>query len=206
MPKAEEAITSFTKLAIENGVKRLVLLSGWGEEGAQQSEQALTNSGAEWTILRASWFRQNFSESFLLDPVRQGVLALLVGDIKEPFVDVDDIAEVAVAALTDNRHTGQLYELIGPRLLTFAEATEEIAGATKKQIQYVFISNEDFLLGLKQEGLPIDVVDLLMELFTNALDGRNSSMTDGVQRALGRKPRDFSDYARNTAATGVWDN
>lgn len=204
VPKAEEAIATFSKMAIENGINRLVLLSGRGEEGAQQSEQALIDSGAEWTILRASWFFQNFSESFLLEPVRQGVLALPVGDIYEPFVDVDDIAEVAVAALIDKRHIGQLYELTGTRLLTFAEATEEIARASRRQVQYVCISNQEFTMGLKQQGLPMDVSDLLEDLFTNVLDGRNSYVTDGVQRALGKEPRDFSDYAKKTAMTGIW--
>jgi uncharacterized protein YbjT (DUF2867 family) len=205
MPGAADDIASFSKLALDKGIRKLVLLSGRGEEGAQLSEQALQNSGADWTILRASWFSQNFSESFLLDTVLSGTIALPVGDVTEPFVDADDIADVAVAALTDNRHIGQIYELTGPRLLTFAEATEAIAQASGRTVRYLQISTEEFIAGLEQLSLPADFIHLLIELFTNVLDGRNSRLMDGVQRALGREPRDFTDYARDAALTGVWE-
>ena len=122
----------------------------------------------------------------------------------EPFVDADDIADVAVAALTDDRHIGQLYELTGPRLLSFAEAVAEIADATGREIRYVPISLEAFASELTAQGVPADVVDLLTYLFGEVLDGRNAHLADGVQRALGRQPRDFAEYAREAAATGVW--
>lgn len=205
IPGAADDIASFAKLALQHGVRRLVLLSGRGEEGALVSEQALRNSGADWTILRASWFNQNFSESFLLDSVLGGTIALPVEDAREPFIDADDIADVAVAALTENGHIGQLYELTGPRALTFAEATEEIAQASGREIHYVPISVEQFRSGLEQENFPAEFTNLLLELFTKVLDGRNSHLNDGVRRALGREPRDFRDYARDTAATGIWD-
>ncbi|MET3508061.1 NAD(P)H-binding protein [Halalkalibacter oceani] len=204
-PGAAEAVGSFARLAVKQGVKRLVLLSGRGEDEAQRSEKALQDSGAEWTILRSSWFAQNFSEHFLLDPVRSGMIALPVGDVKEPFVDVEDIADVAVAALTDTKHVGEVYELSGPRALTFAEVTEEIAIASGRDIRYTCISTEHFISALQRQGVPNDVISLMVELFTKVLDGRNSHVTNGVQHALGREPRDFSDYARRTAASGVWD-
>ncbi|MFD0692494.1 NAD(P)H-binding protein [Paenibacillus sp. GCM10027628] len=204
VPGAADAICSFARLAVKNGVKRLVLLSGRGEEEAQRSEQALRESGADWTILRASWFSQNFSENFLLDSVLGGTVALPVGDVGEPFIDADDIADVAVAALTEDGHVGQLYELTGPRMLTFAEAIAEIAKSSGQDVRYVQISVEEFTSGLAQAGVPADVTALLTYLFTEVLDGRNANLTDGVQRALGREPRDFADYAKRTAATGVW--
>ena len=182
-----------------------MLLSGRGEEEAQASEKRLTESGADWTILRSSWFNQNFSEGYLLDPILGGELALPAGDVGEPFTDADDIAEVATAVLTQDGHVGQVYELTGPRLLTFADAVATIADATGRDIRYTRISPEDFAAGLRAEHVPADIVDLLVYLFTTVLDGRNASLGDGVERVLGRPARDFADYARDTAATGVWN-
>ena len=204
-PGAAETIRAFATTAVASGARRLVLLSGRGEEEAEVSERAVQESGAEWTILRASWFAQNFSEHFLLEPVLGGVIALPAGDVAEPFVDVDDIADVAVAALTEDGHAGQLYELTGPRLLTFADAADEIAKATDRDIQYVSVSPAQYAAAAIQHGVPAEEAEPLAELFTRVLDGRNAHVTDGVRRALGREPRDFTDYARDTAATGVWD-
>jgi len=182
----------------------LVLLSGRGEAEAQRCEGIVRGSGAAWTILRSSWFCQNFSENFLLDAVLAGEVGLPVGDVGEPFVDADDLADVAVAALTEDRHDGQLYELTGPRLRTFSEAVAEIARATGRHIRYVQVSPEEYASELVRHELPPEFVSLVMYLFTEVLDGRNARLADGVQRALGRPPRDFSQYVRDTAATGVW--
>jgi uncharacterized protein YbjT (DUF2867 family) len=203
-PGAAETIGRFAELAVASGVRRIVLLSGRGEEQAQVSERTVRNSGAEWTILRSSWFSQNFSEDYLLEPVLSGEIALPAEDVAEPFVDVEDIADVAVAALTEDGHAGQLYELSGPRLLTFAEAAEEIAKASGRRVHYVPISPEQYTAGMIRQGVPADYAAFLTELFTRVLDGRNAHLTDGVQRALDRQPRDFSDFARDAAASGVW--
>lgn len=199
-PGVAETISAFSKLAVGNGVRRLVLLSGRGEEGARASEQAVQNAGADWTIVRSSWFNQNFDESFLLDPVLYGEIALPTGDAAEPFVDADDIADVAVAALTGDGHAGQIYELSGPRLLTFHDVATEIAKATGRDVRYVPVTAEEYKAVLLENDLPVEFA----ELFTTVLDGRNAHLTDGVQRALGREPRDFGDYARNVAASGAW--
>ncbi|MFC7446564.1 NmrA family transcriptional regulator [Rhodococcus daqingensis] len=203
-PGAVEAIASFSELAVDRGVHRLVLLSGRGEVEAQACEKALTDSGADTTILRASWFGQNFSEGYLLDPILAGQVFLPAGDIPEPFVDVDDIADVALAALTQPGHTGEIYELTGPRALTFAEAVSTIGAAAGRTIDYVQVPTDDFAAGLAAEQVPTDVIDLLTYLFTTVLDGRNVTPGDGVTRALGRAPRDFADYASAAAATGIW--
>ena len=205
VPNAPEAVGAFAELAVASGVSRLVLLSGRGEEEAQASEKLIQSAGVEWTIVRSSWFSQNFSEDYLLEPVRDGEVVLPVGNVPEPFVDADDIAEVAVAALTEDGHAGQVYELTGPRLLTFAEAIAEISAATGRRIGFAQVSPEDYAYALTARGVPQGVVELLMYLFTTVLDGRNAQLADGVQRALGRRPRDFADYATDTAATGVWD-
>jgi uncharacterized protein YbjT (DUF2867 family) len=203
-PGAPETIRAFTELAVASGVSRLVLLSGRGEEEAEASERHIQSSGVEWTILRSSWFSQNFSEDFLLEPVLDGEVVLPVGNVPEPFLDADDIAEVAVAALTEDGHAGQVYEMTGPRLLTFAEAIAEIARATGRRINFVQVSAKEYADALTQAEFAPDFVALLMYLFTTVLDGRNAHTSDGVRRALRRPPRDFADFARRTAATGVW--
>lgn len=201
---APDDIEAFAKLAVSLGVKRLVLLSGRGEPEAQESERRLMNSGADRTIVRASWFNQNFDEGQFQPMILEGEMALPVSTVREPFVDAGDIADVVVAALTDPRHIGELYEVTGPRLLTFAEAIGEISRASGREVAFQTISNEDFVEGLKAADVPSDVAELLVELFTVVLDGRNEYLTDGVERALGRPPKDFADYARDAADRGAW--
>ncbi len=204
VPGAVDDIRQFTAIALRQGVKRMVLLSGRGEDEAQEAEKVLLESGAEATVVRASWFAQNFSESFVLDALMTGELALPIADVKEPFIDVDDIADVVTAALTDERHIGQIYEVTGPRLLTFAEAVAEIAEASGQDFRFRQISVEDYTAYLEAAEIPADFIWLLTYLFTTVLDGRNAKVTDGVHKALGRQPRDFADYARETADTGIW--
>ena len=203
-PGAAETVRSFADLAVRNGVRRLVLLSGRGEEEVFPAERAVRESGADWTILRAAWFAQNFSEDFLLAPLLAGEVLLPVGDVPEPFVDADDIADVADAALTEPGHAGQLYELTGPRLLTFADATAGIARAAGRDIRFVRVDPQRYAEDLVGLGVPAEAAVPLVDLFTRVLDGRNAHLADGVRRALGREPRDFTGYAERTAATGVW--
>jgi uncharacterized protein YbjT (DUF2867 family) len=163
------------------------------------------DTGAEVTTLRSTWFSQNFSESYFLDGLLAGELALPAVNTPEPFVDADDIADVAVAALTeDGGHVGETYELTGPRLLTFTDAVSGIAQATGREIRYEPVSIEDFAAGLEEQAVPGEWIELLVYLFQEVLDGRNAHLADGVQRALGREPKNFADYARDAAATGVW--
>lgn len=204
LPGASQTVGAFAQLAVDRGVERLVLMGGRGEAEAERLQQAVRDTGGDVTILRSTWFSQNFSETYWVDDVLAGEVALPAGDTPEPFVDADDIADIAVAALTQDGHVGQLYELTGPRLLTFGEAVAEIARATGRQIRYVPVSVEEYAAAAAKQGVPGDVIDLLTYLFGEVLDGRNAHLADGVQRALGREPRDFADYARQAAATGVW--
>jgi uncharacterized protein YbjT (DUF2867 family) len=204
VPGAPETVGALAEQAARSGVRRLVLLSGRGEEEAQRAERVVQDAGLEWTVVRCSWFSQNFSEAYLLDPILAGEVALPAGDVPEPFVDTEDIADVAVAALTEDGHGNRVYELTGPRLLTFADAIDEIGRATGRELRFVPVGIEDYAAVLGEHDIPDDVVWLLRYLFTEVLDGRNAKLADGVQRALGREPREFSDYVRETAATGVW--
>lgn len=205
IPGASDAIGAFVHTARRAGVQHFVLLSGRGEEEAQACERIVQNSGVAWTIIRASWFNQNFSEGAFVDMVLNGAITLPAGTTPEPFVDIDDIAEIAVAALTEEGHTGQLYEVTGPRLMTLADVAADLSRATGREIAFVDVPHDAFVEEIKQAGAPKDVAWMLDYLFATVLDGRNAHLTDGVQRALGRPPKDFADYARDAAATGVWD-
>lgn len=203
-PGAVDTVRRVSASAVHAGVHRLVLLSGRGEPEAQQAEKVVLDAGVDATIVRSAFFAQNFDEKDFVELIRAGTVALPAGAVGEPFVDADDIADVAVAALTEPGHAGQVYELTGPRLLTFAEAVGEIAAATGRPVTYVEVTSREFAADLTAQGVPADVVEALTAVFSTVLDGRGSFLTDGVRRALGRPPRDFADYARDAAARGVW--
>ncbi|KHK49155.1 NmrA family transcriptional regulator [Ralstonia sp. A12] len=203
-PGAEVAIHAFVAAAKSAGVRHLVLLSGRGEPTAQRCEAIVQGSGLAWTVLRASWFNQNFSEGHLLESVLAGVIALPGGNVAEPFVDAGDLADAAVAAFTDARHIGQLYEMTGPRALTFAEVAEILSGALGRDIHYQPMEPGAYV-DMLSDYVPREFAEFLGGLFAEVLDGRNVHLTDGVQRALRRAPRDFADYVREVVKTGAWD-
>lgn len=205
-PGATDDITAFIERAHQAGMQRIVLLSGRGEPAAQAAEQVVLNGPINATVVRAAWFMQNFSEHFLLGPVLDGVIAIPAGDVLEPFVDVEDIADVAVAALTEPGHDGRIYEVTGPRLMSFAQAANAIGGATGRSVAYVPVTPAEYAQGAAEAGVPEEEVGPLVDLFTQVLDGRNAHISSGVHDALGREPADFADYVSRTAATGIWAN
>lgn len=204
VPQAAVDLQAFTALAKDAGVSKLVLLSGRGEPEARQCEEIVERSGLAWTVVRASWFSQNFSEGEFVGMVNAGQITLPNPDVAEPFIDIDDIADVAVAALTDSRHDGELYEVTGPELLTFAEVANQLSEATGRTIGYTPITIDDMHRGLTDAGVPDDFANLLRYLFELTATGVNAHTTDGVQRALGRAPRSFKTYAKHAAAQGFW--
>ncbi|MCS5718737.1 NmrA family NAD(P)-binding protein [Herbiconiux sp. CPCC 205763] len=205
VPGAVEAVKEITDRLVATGVERIVLLSGRGEPEAADAEDVVICSGVEWSVVRCSWFFQNFTEGYLRDPLVEGSLFLPAGSVSEPFVDAEDIADVAAAALVDSRHSGELYELTGPELLTFQQIVETVGTHTGRSIEYVPIPAEDYSQAALADGVPADVVTLLDYLFRVVLDGRNASLADGVQRALGREPGSFDAFARRSAAAGSWN-
>ena len=207
VPGSVEDMTAFVKTAADAGVEHLVLLSGRGEEESVACERVVQDSGLEWTVLRSSFFAQNFSEGFWRDELMAtGELSLPVGDVREPFIDIDDIAEAAVRALTEDGHRNKLYELTGPRLLTFAEAVHEVSEASGRELRFRAVSAQEYADAMSAMELPAEVQSLLGYLFSTVLDGRNASVTAGVEQALGRSARDFGEYAKAAAATGAWDD
>ncbi|WP_416896383.1 MAG: NAD(P)H-binding protein [Minwuia sp.] len=202
-PGAVEKLESLAETAKDVGVEHLVLLSGRGEYHARLGEEVVRNSGVDFTIVRAAWFAQNFSEGYLRDPVLAGVLPMPGGDIAEPIIDIDDIADVAVAALTEEGHKGRLYEVTGPRLMTFAEMAEVMSESIGRRILHVPISFEDFHANVAAAGGDF-VADVFTAIARETLDGRNAHTTDGVMQALGRPPRDFAEFARSAARADTW--
>ncbi|WP_282063414.1 NmrA family NAD(P)-binding protein [Roseobacter litoralis] len=203
-PGAVEKLEAFTKVAAASGLEHVVLLSGRGEHHARLGEEVVQGSGIPFTLVRSAWFAQNFSEGYLRDPILAGVLPMPGGVIAEPIIDIDDIADVVVAALTEDGHTGQLYEVTGPRLMSFAEMAEVLSSATGRPIRHLPITFEDFHANVAASGGDF-VADVFTAIARETLDGRNAHVTDGVERALGRGPRDFADFAAVAASSGVWN-
>jgi uncharacterized protein YbjT (DUF2867 family) len=204
IPSALQAITKLVETAKISGVEQLVLLSGRGEKEAQVCENIVINSGINWTVIRASWFMQNFSENFLLDSILSNEVILPTIKALEPFVDADDIADVVVATLTEDKHAHKIYELTGPELLPFELATSIIAKKLKRDISYTEISMDAYVAAIKSYQLPDDFILLMQYLFTEVLDGRNESLSNDIENILGRRPTSFDAYANKTANTGIW--
>ena len=206
VPGAKDAITALTEAAKKEGLEKVVLLSGKGEKEAEASERIVANSGLNFSIVRASWFNQNFSESFLLDPIQAGHVALPMADAEIPFVDADDIAEVATKVLLDDSYNGQTITVTGPRKLTFEQVVGEIAKATNREINFQPISIEEFGEGMKSAGLPDSYVWLFSYLFREVLgNSENQEISTDMEKVLGRKAKDFSDYVQETVETGIWN-
>jgi uncharacterized protein YbjT (DUF2867 family) len=199
VPWAAERVGKLARLATERGAERLVLLSGRGEHQVWPAERAVREAGAAFTIVRSAFFCQNFSEGALLDSVLAGDMAFPAAQVREPFVDAEDIADVVTAALVDARHEGQIYDLTGPRLLTFHDAAAEISKFAARPVRYTPVSGEAYGEMLAPY-LPAPEVAFLVELFGMLLDGHNALLTDGVARALGRPPRDFTEFAQSAAS------
>ena len=202
-PGAVEKLESLVETARDAGVEHLVLLSGRGEHHARRGEDVVRNSGVDFTIVRSAWFAQNFSEGYLRDPILAGALPMPGGDVAEPIIDVDDIADVVVAALTEGGHRGELYEVTDPRLMTFAAMAADLSSAIGRPVRHVPITFEEFHDGIAQAGGEF-VADVFTAIARETLDGRNASLGDGVSRALCRPPRDFTEFARNAAKADAW--
>ncbi|WCN09024.1 SDR family oxidoreductase [Marinomonas mediterranea] len=205
IPDADTCIEQLVDVAKHEGIKHLILLSGRGEEGAEKAEKIVQSSGLSWNIVRASWFMQNFSESFMLDGVLSGQLVLPKTEVPEPFIDVDDIADVVFELMTTTAFRNQLIEVTGPTSISFQECVDEINKTINTSIQYIPVDIDSYLKGASEQGMPEGMLWLLKELFTEVLDGRNVHTTNGVERVLKRKPSSFKDYVVNTAKSGVWN-
>lgn len=206
VPGAKEAISELVKRAKKAGVSKMVLLSGKGESEAELCEDIVINSGIDYTIIRASWFNQNFSENFLLEPILDGVVALPQAHVKIPFVDAEDIADVAVKVLNDLSYNGKIFELTGSETLTFKEAIAVIANATDRSISFIPMSLEAYSDVMKDMQLPEDFIWLINYLFDVVLGNPNNSIiTEDIELLLDRAPKTFREFAEESAALGIWN-
>ncbi|TGK87717.1 NmrA family transcriptional regulator [Leptospira noumeaensis] len=204
VPSSLKAIQTLVDVCKKNKVKRLVLLSGRGEPEARACEQVVQKSGLEWTILRASWFYQNFSEGMFQEQILGGTVLFPQITTKEPFVDLDDLADLALDSLITDKHRNKLYELTGPELWSFREAFAFIAEVTNQTIPFEEMPLDEYISTLKGFGVPENVTWLIDYLFRTVLDGRNESLVNDLELALGRKPKDFRTYVKETAKSGIW--
>lgn len=207
--EGQRRIPRFVDAATTAGVRRLVLMTAPGVEGNKahplwRAEEAVKNSGREWTIVQPNWFAQNFSEAFWRRGILDGALTLPTGDGATAFVDAEDIADVAAAALTHDGHNGQTYALTGPRAISFREAVALIGEATGRTIRHVDISPEAFTEAQIADGVPAGAARHIAGIYISIRDGGAAAVLDGVERALGRQPRAFEDYVAAAAASGVW--
>lgn len=205
VPGADACITALMEAARRAGVRHLVLLSGKGEREAQVCERIVMDSGMDWTVLRASWFMQNFSESIFLDGILAGELVVPTVSAKEPFVDCDDIADMAVAALNNEVHNGKTYEMTGPELLDFEQITAAVSKVVKRPIAFQAVGMGEYTGMLRQFQIPEDFIWLVEYLFTEVLDGRNESLSGDIETVLGRKPTSLAAFLEKTVKTGVWN-
>jgi uncharacterized protein YbjT (DUF2867 family) len=205
VPGARDAIAKLTEKALEAGLEKVVLLSGKGESEAEACEDIVANSGLNYTLVRASWFNQNFSEGAFLDFVKNGVVALPMPEAEIPFVDADDIADVVSKVLIDDSYNGQTITVTGPQKRTFKEIVDIMAEARKKHIQFVPISIDEFKEGMRKAGLPDSYVWLFGYLFKEVLGNpENQEVSRDVPKVLDRPAKDFETFAKETAATGIW--
>lgn len=204
IPQAASDIEAFVTLARQSGLEHIVLLSGRGETGAEKAEEIVRSSGLEWNIVRASWFFQNFSESFMIEGILAGELVLPAGDTLEPFIDAEDIAEVVVTTLTQKQYRNRVYELTGPRAMSFSESMKELSTVLQREVKYTQVPVDAYINALEEEGVSKQMQWLLRELFTEVLDGRNSQLQSGVEEVLGRQATDFKVYLKRTVDSGYW--
>ncbi|MEV7195389.1 NAD(P)H-binding protein [Streptomyces sp. NPDC093510] len=211
-PADPEPIADFVEQARAAGVRRFVVLSGRGvesfgdsfEPGMAESERVVREAGVDWTVIRPNNFTQNFDEDLFHGPLLAGRLALPVGDVPEPFIDVEDIAEVAAVLLTEEGHTHRTYELAGPRAFSFGRAVAEISEASGRPMRFEHITADQYVAELTAEGVPEEDARALADVLGWLAEGHNAALTTDVRDILGREPRDFSEYVTSRAEAGAW--
>jgi uncharacterized protein YbjT (DUF2867 family) len=206
LPEQTALPAPFLPAARQAGVRRVVLHSDRGVEvmrvaNLQDAERQVRDSGLEWTIVRPDWFNQNFG-TFFRQAVLDGRLCVPV-TTRQGFVDADDIAAVGVAALTSSGHAGRVLELTGPRALSFPEALAHIADASGRTVEFD-PAPAAFRESMRAGGLPDELVEAMLANYAALTARGDTAPTGAVEAVLGRPGKDFADYARETAAEGVW--
>ncbi len=192
------------ELAQAAGVKRVVRLSAMGVENTdsalRQIEQAIEASAFEWTILRPTFFMQNFSTGSAYS-IAHGTLAEPSGDGKTGFIDARDIAAVAVKALTEDGHHGQAYALTGGRVFSRYEVAAAIAEVIGQPVQYIPLTDEQFREGMKAYMSPV-YIEILSGIYGSVRAGWTEVVSDNVPNILGRPARTLEQFVQDHRA--VW--
>lgn len=193
--------------AADSGVRRVVLLSSQGVAtrpfgptriAMRAVEDVLRESGMEWAILRPGGFASN--ALWWADSIRKRqVVAAPFGDVGVPIIDPADIAEVAAACLLDDRHTGGVYELTGPEVITPRQQAEAIAAALSSPVRFHDLTHDEAKAAMAQ-SMPTQLAEDTLAILGSPSPAELRVSPD-VQRVLGRAPRPFADWAaRNIAA------
>ncbi|MER5666947.1 SDR family oxidoreductase [Streptomyces mirabilis] len=199
--------TDIIHLAAASGVRRVVLLSSQGVAtrplgpsriAMRAVEDALRESGLDWAVLRPGGFASNALA--WADSVRtQGMVAAPFGDVGVPIVDPADIAEVAAACLLDDRHTGGVFELTGPEVITPRQQTEAVAAALGSPVRFHELTREEAKAAMTQ-FVPPELADDTLDIIA-APNPAELRISPDVERVLGRAPSPFNDWvARSIAA------
>ncbi|MFJ6854219.1 SDR family oxidoreductase [Streptomyces sp. NPDC091271] len=187
------------------GVRRVVLLSTLGvvtrpsggtRIAMRALEDTLRESGLEWVILRPGGFASN--ALWWAESVRtQQVVAAPFGDVGVPIIDPADIAAVAAACLLDDRHTGGVYELTGPEVITPRGQTEAIATALGSPLRFHELTRDEARTAMAR-SMPAELADDTLDILGSP-NPAELRVSPDVQRVLGRAPRPFTDWAVRNA-------
>ncbi|WP_433544695.1 hypothetical protein ACQPZG_05555 [Streptomyces sp. CA-294286] len=199
-PDGVPVAPGFVDLAADLKVEHIVLLSSRaieviGDQRLLDAERAVKESGVDWTVLRSDWFDQNFDEGPFREAVLAGELAVPVGECRQAFVDLDDVAAVAAHTLTEEGHAGRTYEVTGPRALSFGEVCGIIGGLTGRPLR--FHGDEDAYRAALD--LPEDALDQTLASFAALRDLGDTEPRDTVPRLTGRPAGTFEEYAMAAA-------
>lgn len=198
----------FMELAIQSGVKRFVLLSASSLEAGGPMMGAvhtwLRDHSAEWVVLRPTWFMQNFSEGQLLAPIREDrAIYSATGDGRIGFIDADDIATVAVEALTQTTCASGDIILTGPQALSYDDVANTLSTVLDQTIRHHHLSAAELVARhMQHANLPKAYAQTLAQMDSNIAAGSEDRTTDAVLLMTGRPPRVLKDFV--AANADVW--
>ncbi|THV48099.1 hypothetical protein BGAL_0268g00100 [Botrytis galanthina] len=207
VPDPVPVMNAFIDIAIKNGVKRFVLLSGSDtEKGGDDTGgvwQHLDDIGVEYSVLKASWFMVlliNLKDNFITCPYVQSIkeeskFVSAMSDGQAPFVSTSDIARVAMVALTSKNPPDHDYRVLGPELLNYDEIAVKLSKVLGRTITHVKVTGEERIQMHVSMGLPEDLACYLTSLEVMTANGGEVRRNDVVEKIGGHKPKTFDEFA-----------
>ncbi|MGB6760931.1 SDR family oxidoreductase [Mycobacterium sp.] len=168
----------------------------WHREG----EAAIRDSGVGFVFVQPSGFMDNFLN--WADAIKaDGLIRCAAGEGVIPFIHCDDIADVAIAAMTEPHYAGQSLPVTGPEALSFADMTAKVGAAIGRELRFEPRSEDDERRAQAAWGSPQAMIEARLSIFRAMRDGRLTAVSDNVTKILGREPISFDRWAhQNTAA------